>query len=60
MECFGFPKLRPDRSIQTKKSRVLVISEGVLSEGHTRERSWEAGDTVITRGVGGIISGTYI
>lgn len=26
--------------IQTKKGRVLVSSTGVLSQGHTRGRSW--------------------
>ena len=40
--AFGVPGLRLDWSIQTKKSRVLVSSTGVLSKGHTRGRSWEA------------------
>ena len=51
--------LRPDWSIQTK-SGLLVSSLGVLSKGYIRGSCWEVGETVITKAIGKIISGTYI
>lgn len=44
----GVPGLRLDRPIQTRRSRVLVSSLGVLPKGHTRGRSWEAGETILS------------
>lgn len=34
--CFGVPRIRPNGSIQTRKSTVLLWSMGVLSKGCTR------------------------
>lgn len=41
LECFGFSRLRLDWSIQIQKSGILVSPMGVLSNRHTRGRSWE-------------------
>ena len=46
-------RLRPDRSIQTKKRRILVRSMGVLSKAHTvlgGGRPWEVRETVYHKG----------
>ena len=34
VECFGVPRLRPNWSLQTPNSRVVVSSVELLSEGH--------------------------
>lgn len=59
MDCFGFPGLSPDWSVQTKKSRRLINFVGVLSKGHAKGESWEAG-LLITKAAGEVISGTFI
>lgn len=40
-ECFGFPRLRLDWSIQNRKSSILVSFNRILSKGSTRVRPWE-------------------
>lgn len=41
VECFGVHRLSPNRSIQIKKSRILVSSTGVLPKWHTMGKPWE-------------------
>lgn len=57
VKCFGVPRLKPDWSICTKKSRYLVSFWEVSSKGYTRGRLWWG--LFIIRGFGGA-SGTYI
>lgn len=38
LECFGVPRLRPDWSLQTKTSRAVVSSVGLLPKGHPGRR----------------------
>lgn len=54
-KCFGIPELWLDWSIQSKDTRVLVSSRGVLIQGHTGEGS---GKLLIIRVVGKVISET--
>lgn len=62
MDCFGVPGLSLDWSIQTKKRGGFVRLQvgSVLSKGLIRGRLWVAGKELITRVVGGAISGTCI
>lgn len=39
----GVPRLRPDWSIQTQTSKVLVSFTRILCNGHPMGRCWEAG-----------------
>lgn len=50
MQCFGGLGLRPDWSTQTKNSRVLVSSVGVLSKQPTSGKPWDAGETFYHEG----------
>lgn len=45
VECFGISELKPDWSIQTKKSGVWVSSAKILSKGLARGKSWEVGES---------------
>lgn len=40
-ECFGVPELRPDWSVQTRKTGVLISFVEVLSKWCTRKRPRE-------------------
>lgn len=50
VECFGVNRTRLNWSIQIKKGGILVSSVRVLSKRHTRQRSWEAGESVYHEG----------
>ena len=61
MQCFGVPGLKPDWSIQAKKSEVWVSSVRVLPKEHTGEGSGRhRGHFITTRSVGEVISGIHI
>lgn len=55
IECLGVSKLRPDWSIHTNTSGVLISSPGVFSKGYSRGCPWEAGESYHKGCLGGHI-----
>lgn len=52
-QCFGVPRLRPNWSLQTQNSRVVVSSVELLAEGHAGR---QGRDSWILRAAGKILS----